>query len=280
MKVSLDRSRHDPQFVRQYFASRAGQRQILTSAIQTGVPHTNLAILRAYRLPAPLLAEQQAIGKTLGDVDVLLGALDRLIAKKRDLKQAAMQKLLTGQTRLPGFTGKWQVQAFGQVLVRINAKYNQIQTTDYQATGAFPVVDQGKSAVVGFSDKVGKLFQCPEGGVIVFGDHTCIVKFIDFDFLVGADGTQIIRAMPEQNTRFHAFHLQYKGIEATGYNRHFKFLKERHFVVPPVDEQAAIATVLSDMDAELEALEQRRAKTAAIKQGMMQELLTGRTRLA
>src|SRR6266568_4361112 len=78
MKVSLNRARHDPCFVYQYFASRAGQKQITASAIQTGVPHTNLGILRAYRFPAPPLYEQGVIAAVLSDVDALLGALDRL----------------------------------------------------------------------------------------------------------------------------------------------------------------------------------------------------------
>jgi type I restriction enzyme S subunit len=73
--------------------------------------------------------------------------------------------------------------------------------------------------------------------------------------------------------------LQHRGIPSTGYNRHFKFLKERPFVSPPLIEQETIAAVLSDMDAEISALEKKRDKTRALKQGMMQELLTGRTRL-
>jgi type I restriction enzyme S subunit len=212
-------------------------------------------------------------------VDALLGALTQLIAKKRDLKQAAMQQLLTGYTRLPGFSGAWETTFFGNVFSRVNAKENQIQTSEYQVTGAFPVVDQGKEPVVGFSDRVDKCFRCPQGGVIIFGDHTCIVKFVEFDFVVGADGTQILATKTGHSARFHAFQLQLREIPTTGYNRHFKFLKERLFVAPPLPEQTVIAAVLSDMDAELAALEQRLAKTRALKQGMMQELLTGRTRL-
>jgi type I restriction enzyme S subunit len=140
-------------------------------------------------------------------------------------------------------------------------------------------VDQGKQPVVGFSDMEDRLLRCPKGGVIVFGDHTCIVKFIDFDFLVGADGTQLLQARADHNTQFHAQALRHKGVEQTGYNRHFKFLKERNFGAPPLPEQTAIADALSEMDAELAGLEQRREKTRALKQGMMQELLTGRTRL-
>jgi type I restriction enzyme S subunit len=248
-------------------------------SVRSGMPKINRAELADYSFALPPLPEQRAITAALSDADALLGGLDRLIAKKRDLKQAAMQQLLTGQTRLPGFHGEWEVKRFDEVLVRLNAKASQIQTTDYQTTGSFPVVDQGKLAVVGFSDRADKRFRCPNGGVIVFGDHTCIVKFICFDFLVGADGTQVLRGRDRQSTLFHALQLQYRGIEPTGYNRHFKFLKEREFLVPPLPEQTAIAAALSDMGAELSALEARRDKTRALKQAMMQELLTGRTRL-
>jgi type I restriction enzyme S subunit len=239
--------------------------------LRTSTPLCNTA---SKRIPVA-----RAISTVLSDVDTLLASIDRLIAKKRDLKQAAMQQLLTGQTRLPGFSGEWVVKEFSAVMDRINAKAYQIQSSEYQKSGKFPVVDQGKELVVSFSDQENKSFRCSDGGVIVFGDHTCIVKFIDFDFIVGADGTQILKGKEGQNTLFHSFQLQFRGVETTGYNRHFKFLKERDFVSPPLNEQIAIAAVLSDMEAELKKLEARRSKTNQLKQGMMQDLLTGRTRL-
>jgi type I restriction enzyme S subunit len=246
----------------------------------TALPSLSGSVLNGIKVPLPpTKAEQEAIAEALSDADALIESLEQLLAKKRHLKQGAMQQLLTGKKRLPGFSGEWEVKRFDGVLSRVNAKAHQIQTSDYQAIGRYPVVDQGKDLIVGFSDLHDKSFQCPEGGVIVFGDHTCIVKFVDFDFLVGADGTQIMVAKNGQCTRFHALQLQLKGISPTGYNRHFKFLKEREFLAPPFAEQTAIATVLSDMDAELAALEEKLAKARAIKQGMMQELLTGRIRL-
>ncbi|OHQ49193.1 hypothetical protein HMPREF2615_18085 [Pseudomonas aeruginosa] len=212
-------------------------------------------------------------------MDALISSLDRLIAKKSNLQQATMQQLLTGQRRLPGFGGAWEVKSFSQVLKRINVKAHQIQTSDYLESAKYPIVDQGKDSIVGFSDSEEKLFRNTDDGVIVFGDHTCIVKFVNFDFLIGADGTQVIRGVEGQNTRFHAFQLQHRGVEPTGYNRHFKFLKERTFQAPPLDEQNAITAVLSDMDTELAALETLRDKARQLKQGTMQELLTGRIRL-
>ncbi len=245
-------------------------------AVRANIGQQNL---RRVLVAVPPKPEQRAIAAALSDVDALLGGLDRLIAKKRDLKQAAMQQLLTGQTRLPGYHGAWEAKRFEDVLCRVNAKAFQVQTLEYESTGKHPVVDQGKQIVVGYSDRDDKCFRCPNGGVIVFGDHTCIVKFIDFNFLVGADGTQLLHGRSGQSTRFHAYQLQFRGVEPTGYNRHFKFLRERAFVAPSEHEQAAIAAVLSDMDAELSALEARRDKTRALKQAMMQQLLTGKTRL-
>ena len=106
MKLSVDLQRFDVAFLCQYFGSSAGQRQILESAIQTGVPHTNLTILRGYFLPAPSLHEQQAIAAALSDADGVVAGLERVIAKKRLIKQGAMQDLLTARRRLPGFSAR------------------------------------------------------------------------------------------------------------------------------------------------------------------------------
>jgi len=266
-----------PEFAFQFLASRYDHIRNLSN---TGnQENLNSHIVRSILVPLPSLPEQEAIAQALASVDALLEGLGRLVAKKRDLKQAAMQQLLTGETRLPGFSGEWATSSFDEVLIRINAKPNQVQATAYRTAGHFPVVDQGATAVIGFSDDGDRLFRCPKGGVIVFGDHTCIVKFVDFDFLVGADGTQVMSARGGHVTRFIAYDLQRKGVVPTGYNRHFGFLRERTFTVPNLPEQEAITAVLSDMDAELEALEVRREKTRLLKQGMMQELLTGRIRL-
>jgi type I restriction enzyme S subunit len=279
IRVRPDANKLLPVFAAAYVTTGNYWRWVRLMSMRSGQPGINGNEYSQLPIPLPLLPEQRAIAQTLSDVDALLATLDQVIAKKRDLRQAAMQQLLTGKTRLPGCAGEWEAKPFSAVLSRLNAKSHQIQASEYQETGRFPVVDQGKYFVVGFSDREDKRFRCPDSGVIVFGDHTCIVKFIDFDFLVGADGTQILHGKHGQNTRFHALQLQYRGIETTGYNRHFKILKEREFFVPPLPEQAAIATILSEMDAELSVLESRRNKTRDIKQAMMQELLTGKTRL-
>ena len=276
----LDASAVNSKYTGYFLASANGQalfRALTDSGAKAGMNLSTVRkILGAF---PPSLAEQQAIAEALSDADALIESLEQLLTKKRQIRQGTMQELLSGKKRLPGFSDKWDVRSFDDVLVRVNAKRHQLPSTLYQVSGRYSVVDQGQEPVVAYSDQGDNVFPCPAGGVIVFGDHTCIVKFVDFDFLVGADGTQLLLGKARQCTRFHAYQLQCKGVQPTGYNRHFKFLKEREFLVPKFAEQVAIATILSDIDAELAALNAKLDKARFIKQGMMQELLTGRIRL-
>ena len=236
--------------------------------------------LRNSLIPVPPRPEQEKIAEALSDVDGLLAAMTKLIEKKRAIKQGAMQQLLTGKKRLAGFTGKWVEKRFDDCFEHIASKEYQIQSTDYLNGGHYEVVDQGQNDVVGYTNDKAHLFKVPHGGVIIFGDHTRIVKYRQKDFVVGADGTQLLVGK-EANTRFLSMVLQCKDIPNLGYARHFKFVKEGRYHLPStLAEQQAIAAVLSDMDAEIAALEAKRAKYECIKQGMMQELLTGKTRLA
>ena len=243
------------------------------------MPRADWGVLQNFQVRLPKVIEQQAIAEALSDVDGLLEALEALIAKKRNIKQAAMQQLLTGKTRLPGFRGPWETENFEQVFQRLNGKDYQIQLSEYYDHGPYPVIDQSQEQIAAFSDRIDKLFRCPKDGLIIFGDHTRIVKFIDMDFVIGADGTQLLVTRKDNVPKFFYYQLLTKDIPNTGYNRHFKFLQDLIFDVPTLPEQTTIVTVLSDMDAEIAALERRLDKTRAVKQGMMQQLLTGRVRL-
>jgi type I restriction enzyme S subunit len=229
----------------------------------------------------PPLPEQRAIAAALSDVDGLLGALDRLIAKKRDLKQAAMQQLLTGQTRLPGFHGEWVVTTFGDV-VRHHAGNSslikgRLSATD--KTGLF----RGYSAS-------GQDVWCPhyehDGFAIVVSavGSRCGKAFTASGKWCAIANTHVVWPNASKvDSRFLSFFINDEDFwMKSGSGQPFVLFKQsfaRPLKLPPLPEQAAIAEVLSEMDAELASLEQRREKTRALKQGMMQELLTGRTRL-
>ena len=225
-----------------------------------------------FDFPKPSLKEQTAIANALSDTDTWINSLEQLLTKKRQIKQGAMQELLQPKEG-------WEVKKFNEIFMKFASKSFQINSSDYSNIGKYPIVDQGKKEIVGFCDFEEKVFKCDKKGIIIFGDHTRIFKYINFDFVVGADGTQLLSSQKNYNLKFLFFLFLMKEIPNTGYNRHFKFLLEMNFKLPKLEEQTRIATILSDMDKEIAQLETKLAKAKQIKQGMMQELLTGRIRL-
>ena len=249
------------------------QKELKTQNQGTSIQGITRETLSSIKIPVPpTKTEQTAIATALNDADALITQLEKLIAKKRAIKQGAMQELLKPKDG-------WKVFDFKNIFRKLNAKRQQIQTKEYQQSGKYPVIDQGKQKVVAYSDNSSKVFSCPNDGLIVFGDHTREIKFVDYDFIVGADGTQLITVNKEHSIKFFFYQLLLKEVPNTGYNRHFKFLLEMEFIIPDKIEQTRIAQILSDMDAEIEALENKLNKYKMIKQGMMQNLLTGRIRL-
>src|SRR2546428_3082047 len=225
-------------------------------------------------------AEQRAIAAALSDVDALITSLDQLIAKKRNIKQAVMQQLLTGKTRLPGFSDEWVVKKLGDIsAIKTGKKNNE----DKSENGAYPffvrsqTVERihtysfdGEAILVPGEGVIGSIYHYINGKfdfhqrrskISNFGTDTC-GKFIYFCML--------------QNFNDHAMR---NSVKATVDSLRLPTFQEFEFLAPSFEEQQAIDAILSDMDAEITALEQKRDKTRALKQGMMQELLTGKTRL-
>jgi type I restriction enzyme, S subunit len=249
----------------------------------------------AFRIAVPPPPEQRAIATALSDVDGLLGGLDRLIAKKRDLKQAAMQQLLTGQTRLPGFHGEWEVKRLGNIATYFSGGTPPTGVASYY-DGDIPWITSGDLNKGYITEVDGRISQA--------GLKNSASKMIEPDTLLialygatsGVTGISKIRASINQavlaiiphsdDTTFIYFKLRsLKEWVITTYtqggqpNLSGDIVKSIELPMPNLPEQTAIASVLTEMDGELAVLEQRREKTRALKQAMMQELLTGRTRL-
>ena len=292
----------DHSFKEHCFWSDGFRAKLLASSTVSANTNINQDALKRLQIAIPSsLSEQHAIGTALSDVDALLAGLDRLIAKKRDLKQAAMQQLLTGQTRLPGFQGEWGVKRLGDCLLKrpdygINAAAVQysdrlpsyIRITDINEHGRFcPVprvsvsaanADQyylhdGDVVFARTGASVGKsyLYELRDGELVFAGFLIRIRP--DPKVLVSAFLAAFTTTKPYWNwVRLMSMRSGQPGINGNEY-------AQLPLSLPRLPEQAAIAAVLSDMDAELTALEARRDKTRALKQAMMQELLTGRTRL-
>jgi type I restriction enzyme S subunit len=241
----------------------------------------NAGVLRPFQIPLPRLPEQRAVATALSDVDALLGGLDRLIAKKRDLRQAAMQQLLTGQIRLPGFHGEWEVKRLGDVAhIKTGSRNNE----DKVDGGAYPffVRSENVERINSYSHDCEAILVPGEGRI---GE---IFHYINGRFNVHQRVYAITQFKPPMSPRFvHLYMTLHFGawamqntVKATVDSLRLPTFQTFEMRVPPTGgEQTAIAVVLSDMDAELAALEARRDKTRDLKQAMMQELLTGKTRL-
>jgi type I restriction enzyme S subunit len=249
-------------------------------ATGNGQPNLNTKLIGEIPIPFPPLPEQRAIAGALSDVDALIGVLDQLIAKKRDLKQAAMQQLLTGQTRLPGFSGEWEDKTLGELASA--EKGSQLHNSETSVSGQFAHLNGGMMPS-GYADKS----NAPANTIAISeGGNSCgYVQFMTEPFWCGGHCYAVTPKQVDKRFLYHLLKSQQllimglrvgSGLPNVQKTALLAF-KLRKPVVPT--EQTAIAAVLSDMDTEIAALEARCYKTRALKQGMMQELLTGRTRL-
>lgn len=281
---------------------------------QTGSQmNLNTGIINSTQVAIPLTAaEQEAIATALSDADALIESLEQLLTKKRHLKQGAMQELLTRKRRLPGFSGEWAVRALSDLFEfsgGFTASRDQLSTDGFCYLHYGDIHTSNKS----FIDVEAEFQEIPklriplkkvspasllEDGDVVFVDasedddgtskHVVIVNKGQVPFISGLHTivakskagsldhlyrrycfqTSAIKAQ----FRFFAVGTKVSGISKTN-------IAKVAMPVPSLPEQSAIATVLSDMDTELAALEAKLAKARQLKQGMMQVLLTGQIRL-
>lgn len=309
------------------FQNHQVQNWLTQNAIGTTMASLNQEILKKVTIPLPpTISEQTAIATVLSDMDALIESLDQLIAKKRQVKQGAMQQLLTGKTRLPWFQVKpgykltevgvipedWEVKMFGELFNfsgGYSASRDQLSTDghcylhygDIHGTSKTFVDTRGDYQNIPKLDiplkRVSSKSLLKDGDVVfvdaseddegaskhivvvnkdnvpfISGLHTIVAKSktkgLAHEYRCYCFQTSAIR----QQFLFYAVGTKVSGISKTN-------IAKLVLSIPSLPEQTAIATVLSDMDAEIAALEARRDKTRLLKQGMMQELLTGRVRL-
>jgi type I restriction enzyme, S subunit len=255
--------------------------QIGSLATKTAVPYLNKNNCNSIHIQLPPVAEQDAIAEALSDADTLIESLEQLATKKRQLKQGAMQELLTGKKRLPGFSGEWEVKRLGEIAhVKTGGRNNQ----DKIEEGEYPFFVRSATVerINSYSYDCEAILVPGEGGI---GN---IFHYIRGRFDVHQRVYAITQFSTETSGRFVYFYMAEKfgthamqnSVKATVDSLRLPMFQNFELVMPPtIEEQTAIAAILSDMDDEIAALEAKLAKARQIKQGMMQELLTGRIRL-
>jgi len=259
-----------------------------------------------YNVLLPPIREQTAIANALSDVDVLISSLEKLIAKKQAIKTATMQQLLTGKKRLPGFgEGKgykqtelgeipedWEVFRFDDIADLKNERVNPQITGGGEYCIELEHIDQGRGRINGNTITTGgsSIKNVFKEGNVLFGKLRAYLKKYWYANSKGVCSTEIWVLQAKRAKVLSLFLYQVVQTEAfidcatEAYGTHmpradWKVVGGFLVNVPSIEEQNVIASALSNMDKEIEIIEDRVAKTQKIKQGMMQELLTGKTRL-
>jgi type I restriction enzyme, S subunit len=302
LRVRPARERIHSPYLSYHFHSETFKQRVRDVAVGQTMASINTQILKGVKAVfPPTKAEQAAIAEVLSDADALIESLSLLLAKKRHLKQGAMQELLTGKKRLPGFSGEWEVKRLGEVGPFLKGSGVR---KDESFSGDLPCIRYGeiytkhndyiKVFHSWISPEVAATAKRLKQGDLLFAGSgetkeeigKCVAFVGDMEAYAGGD-TVILR--PENsNSTFLGYYLNTAPINRQKASRgqgdavvHISSatLSSVEITIPKTEEQTAIASILSDMDTELAALEAKLAKARNLKQGMMQELLTGRIRL-
>ena len=244
---------------------------------QTGSQmNLNTGLIKGTGIPVPRTkAEQEAVAEALSDADALIESLQQLIAKQRQIKQGTMQALLTGKHRLPGFQDAWITKRAGDLLTIMHGKNQHAVEDD---AGCYPILATGGQ--IGSTNSF--LYDKPS---VLIGRKGTIDRPQYMDTPFWSVDTLFYSEVHEPNVAKYFFYrfclIDWRAHnEASGVpSLNARTVEQIELDVPSGEEQTAIATILTDMDAEIAELETRLAKTRQLKQGMMQQLLTGRIRL-
>jgi len=265
------------------------QKQISLIAFGSAQPQLTVKGINKIKIPLPPLPEQEKIAQVLSDVDSAIAHLDKLINKKRNLKQGTMQQLLTGKKRLPGFSGEWEVKKLGDLVEVVMGQSPDSKTYNTEEKGV-PLI-QGNADISHrktikrvWTSQVTKL--CNQGDIIMTVRAPIgAIGIASYDSCLGRGACSFKAKNINKLYFFYLMIFKEATWETIGQGSTFTAVNSNDifnfplFVANSLPEQKQIAQILTDMDAEIEALEKKRDKYKAIKQGMMQELLTGKTRL-
>ena len=271
----------DSNFLLYWLMANAEKLRGLTTESTHGTKRLPTEMLFRELVACPPPLEQEAIADALSDADALIESLEQLLTKKRQIKKGAMQELLTGKTRLPGFSKEWEVKRLGDIaFIKTGTRNNQDKSDD----GEYPFFVRSETVerISSYSYDCEAILIPGEGGI------GSIFHYISGRFDVHQRVYAITQFSPGISGRFVNLymiqkfgpHAKQNSVKATVDSLRLPTFQKFELMMPPtIEEQVSIATILSHMDAEIAALEAKLSKVRLIKQGMMQELLTGKVRL-
>ncbi len=276
--ISVLETKQHPLFFAYYFRSLYKQ----FARVVEGQNVKNLYFTELEPLPIhrPSTKEQQKVAECLSSMDELIAVQARKVDALKTHKQGLMQQLFPreGETqprlRSPEFQSAvdWEESTLEELIATVSPP-KKLQTADYQSEGEFPIVDQSQDYICGWTND-GEAVIDKGLPVIVFGDHTCALKFIDQPFAQGADGIKILRPKRGIDIRFLYYAIEADPVQQESYKRHFSMLKEKKLFYPDIKsgEQQRIASCLSSLDAQITAETKKLESLEVHKKGLMQQL--------
>lgn len=273
--IRLNPERTDARFVAHKLSSKEMNNKINRLNDAGAKAGLNLSTIRAIPISLPTLPEQKKIADFLTSVDDRIGQLIKKKTLLEDYKKGVMQQLFSQKIRFKDDNGNdfpdWEEKKFLEVMKTVSPRGHQIESSAILPEGVFRVIDQGKVKVAGYCNDPNRVMA--DIPVIVFGDHTTTIKYIDFEFVVGADGTKILTSKSaEHELKYFYYNLVHNNVPQEGYKRHFSILKEISLQVPSNDEQTKIADFLSSIDQKIESVSHQIAKTQTFKKGLLQQM--------
>ncbi len=262
-------------YLYKYFNSNQIQREIDTVAFGSAQPQLTVGEISKFNLSFPTLPEQTKIANFLTAVDEKLQALKKKKSLLEQYKKGVMQKLFSQELRFKDENSKefaeWKAKKLGEVLSSISTKKHQVKSKEINIIGKHKVINQGQELIAGYSDKTDNIFN--NYPIIVFGDHTTILKFIDFEFIVGADGTKILKNKnKDDNIKFIFYNMCFNNVPQEGYKRHFSMLSDVFLQIPCIEEQIKIANFLSAIDEKINHNNMQIQKMELWEKGLLQKM--------
>ena len=267
----------DPAYLGHYLQSNTYWDWVRAASMRSGQPGINAQQVAALPIEVPSIDAQRKIATLLDAADQAVESTHRLVSKKQAIKQGIMQELLAGRTRLPGFVQPWRNRKLGDLLTFEQPGRYLVSSSDYVKSGT-PVLTAGKTFLLGYtSEREGVYDSLP---VVIFDDFTTASKYVTFPFKAKSSAMKILAATSGTDLRFVYERMQLINFVAVDHKRRWiTEYSKLEVAIPDLAEQSAIASVIEDAEHEIAVLERSLESTRNVKQGMMQELLTGRTRL-
>lgn len=226
----------------------------------------------------PPIEEQRKIAAILTTQDKVIELKEKRLVEKQRQKKYLMQQLLTGKKRLPGFIKSWKTVELGEIFNYIQPTAYLVKTTDYDDSYKTPVLTAGKTFILGYTNETEGVFT--KVPVVIFDDFTTATKYVDFPFKVKSSAMKILTIKDEFSIVFAYEAMQLIKFTLGGHERHWISKYSCLTIdIPDIEEQTAIAEVLSAADREIDLLRQDIEQEKQKKKALMQLLLTGIVRV-